>query len=366
MRDGTVHQRHVKSCPRGEDGTWQQHRCRGTWTFVLDGPRGLDGKRKQVTRGGFATKGDALSALREQADRLRGSEPGAGRQTVAAYLEDWLDGKRALRLSSRAAYCSHLDLYLRPVLGHLRLGELRAQHVDQLLALLLEERGVSAATARRVHATLRGALNSAVKRRLIPYNPALQVELPAEARSRAAVWSPDEVGRFLDAVEDEPLGRLYLLIVMTGLRRGEAIGLQWQDVDLDSGSLHVRQQVVGVGGTTHVGPPKTRAGVRTVPLDGATVLCLKKHRALQAEERSCAGASWRDTGHVFVAEDGSVLRPERVSRVFRVYLRRAGLPPIRLHDLRHTSASLALGAGVSLKVVSDRLGHSTIGITANL
>jgi integrase len=366
MRDGTVYQRHLKTCPADDGGGRPPHRCRGPWALVVDGPRGLDGRRRQVTRSGFASRAAALAALDEERDRLQGSEPGAGRVKVSDYLASWLAGKRNLRPSSVALYRGHIERHLAPALGHLRLSELRAEHVDHFLNELLADAGVSAATSRRIHATLRAALNGAVRRRLIPYNPALQVELPAERRAPSPVWTPEQVGHFLDVTQHDRLGPLWALVVMTGVRRGEAVGLQWGDVDLDAGVIRVRQQAVEVAGRVHLSEPKTRSGVRTVPLDSGTTAALRSHKAAQAAERLKAGAAWRDTGFVFTDELGQMLRPEAVSRAFRGAAARAELPRIRLHDLRHTSASLALSAGVPLKVVSDRLGHSTIAITANL
>lgn len=360
MRDGTVYQRHLKTCPQNEGGGRPAHRCRGPWAIVVDGPRSLDGKRRQVTRSGFASKAAALAALNEERDRLHGSDPGAGRVKVADYLASWLVGKRNLRPSSEALYRGHIDHHFVPALGHLRLGELRAEHVDHFQHQLLAEQRVAAATVRRIHATLRAALNSAVRRRLISYNSALQVELPAERRTPSVVWTPEQVGHFRDAVQTDRLAALWHLVVMTGLRRGEAVGLQWMDVESSGGVMRVRQQAVEVAGIVYLSEPKTRSGVRSVPLDAGTVTALRGHKAGQAAERLRAGATWQDTSFVFTDKLGRMLRPEGVSRAFRQAAGKACLPPIRLHDLRHTSASLALAAGVPLKVVSDRLGHSTI------
>jgi len=366
MRDGTVHQRHVQTCPKDEGTGRPAHRCRGPWALIVDGPRTLDGRRRQVTRSGFATKAAALAALNEERDRLQGCDPGAGRVKIADYLRSWLVSKRNLRPSSVALYRGHIDHHLVPALGHLRLGGLRAEHVDHFLHELLAGGQVGSSTVRRIHATLRAALNGAVRRRLIPYNPALQVELPAERRTPSSVWTPVQVGHFLDSVRSDRLSALWQLVVMTGLRRGEVVGLQVQDLDLEQHVLRLRQQAVEVAGRVHLSEPKTRSGVRTVPLDASTVSALRAHRASQATDRLKAGSAWQDTGFVFTDERGQMLRPEAVSRAFRTAAGAADLPVIRLHDLRHTSASLALAAGVPLKVVSDRLGHSTIAITANL
>jgi len=152
----------------------------------------------------------------------------------------------------------------------------------------------------------------------------------------------------------------------TGMRRGEVVGLRWQDVDLDGRCLFIVQQITEVRGRSVVGTPKTRRGARVVPLDDGTVGRLRAHHEVQALERAAWDAGWHDSGLVFTREDGRSLRPEYVTRHFQKLADDAGLPVIGLHDLRHTNASIALAAGVDIKVVSDRLGHSTTAITADL
>ncbi len=137
-------------------------------------------------------------------------------------------------------------------------------------------------------------------------------------------------------------------------------------MDLGEGVVHVRQQVVAVGTEVRIGPPKTKAGERTVALSEATVAMLREHQARQRRERLAWGEAWHDSGHVFSYEDGRMLRPDHVTHLFRRLAKEAGLPLIRLHNLRHTSASLALAAGVPMNVVSDRLGHSSESITSAL
>jgi integrase len=369
MKRGTVSQRHRADCPRAGEGGWLPHRCRGPWEFKVDLRRGPHAARRQVTRGGFATKREAQLALARHLDHERAGIDVANPVTVGEYLNQWLAGKRSLRPSTLKSYREHVELYLRPSLGDLALRDLSADHVDRLLACLAagtRARQLSPSTQRRVYATLRGALNAAVARRLLPFNPALNLELPREHRQGAVVWTPEQVGRFLQQTSKERVHALYHLAIVTGLRRGELTGLRWRDVDLDRGHLRVAQQIVQVGSALHVGPPKTRRGVRTVPLDGVTVAVLRDHRRRQQAERRSWGSAWVDSGLVFTREDGRPLSPEVISRRFKVAARRADVPVIRFHDLRHTSASLALAAGVAIKVVSDRLGHSTSGITADL
>ena len=159
---------------------------------------------------------------------------------------------------------------------------------------------------------------------------------------------------------------LFHLVGLTGLRRGEAVGLRWADVDVDGRVLRTTQQVVELRGGLVVGQPKTRSGVRAVPLDPGTLEVLAAHRGRQQAERQGWGTAWHDSGLVFRYENGRMLRPEYVTRRFQALARRAGSPVIGFHGLRHTNASLALAAGVPMRLVSDRLGHSSTGITADL
>ncbi len=200
------------------------------------------------------------------------------------------------------------------------------------------------------------------------WNPAAHVELPTAVRTTAVVWTPAQLATFLDLHADHRHYALFHLIAVAGLRRGEALGLRWADVDLDQRLIRVQQQLLEAHGHLHFGPPKTSSGLRTVPLDDVTVSVLGEHREQQDREAARADVMqlWSDTGLVFTRHNGLCLRPDRITREFQGVVKEAGLPTIRLHDLRHTSASLALAAGVPLKVVSARLGHSSLSITADL
>jgi len=369
VRKGSVFQRHCRACPRGEGGEVLPHKCRGPWSYYVLAGRGPDGRRRQVTRSGFASKRDAEAALRDVASREASEIAAVHRLTTEEYLTQWLDGKRALRVTTRESYASHLRLYLKPWLGHVLLADLRPAHLDPMYEHLLagtngEQRTV--ATVQRVHATLRSALNTAVKRRLIPWNPALHVELPPSRKPTTGVWTPEQLGAFLDHIIEDRLYAFFHIVALLGLRRGEALGLRWIDIDPGKSLLRVSQQLTETRTGLHFGPPKTRSGIRVVSLDTETVQVILEHQARQDEERKAWGQAWVDCGLVFVRENGEALRPDFVTHRFARLSREAGLERIRLHDLRHTSASLALSAGVPMKVVSDRLGHSSTAITADL
>jgi len=194
----------------------------------------------------------------------------------------------------------------------------------------------------------------------------LHVELPEHIPSTTSLWTPEQLGAFLSSTSGHRLRALFRLLAVTGLRRGEAVGLHWTDLDLDAAVLAVRWQLVAAVGGAALGPPKSRSGTRAVPLDARTVEELRTHRQRQNVERRVWGEAWTDHGLVFTREDGSPLRPDYVSHLAIKLMHRAGVPRIRLHDLRHTNASLALAAGVPLKVVSYRLGHSSTAITSDL
>lgn len=348
----------------------------GAWGFVVDLGTGPDGKRRQVRRGGFATKAAAEQELtRLKGSRNDGTFTDARGVTVAGYLTQWLDRKVTageLRPTTARSYRQHLDGYLVPHLGRLPLGDLRVHHVDGMLdairkANATSPRPVGPVTQRRIIASLRSGLADAVSDRLLSWNPASHAKIAKASPPKVHPWSASEVTMFLDAVAGQRDAALWHFATFTGLRRGEMCGLRWSDVELDAARLVVREQAAQVGHEVVYGPPKTAAGDhRVVSLDAVTVAVLRQHRATQAAERLAWGPAYADSGRVFTREDGAALHPERVTRRFRSLVGVAGLRPVRLHDLRHGYASLAMAAGVPLPIVSKLIGHSSVAITADL
>ncbi|MFG2997249.1 tyrosine-type recombinase/integrase [Streptomyces sp. NPDC048340] len=243
------------------------------------------------------------------------------------------------------------------------------------------------ATRQHVKATLRASLNDAIGQQIITFNPAAHVEIDpvrkpkalvwtdervakweqtGEKPSPVMVWTPEQTGAFLDFVAADRLYAMWHLIAFRGLRRGEACGQPWSETNLDRHSLTVTGQLVQDGWEVDESEPKTDSGFRVVALDDDTVGVLKRHLKQQEADRAEWGSAWVDTGLVFTQEDGSWLHPGKVTDLFERLVAASGLPPIRLHDLRHGAATLMLAADIDIKIVSDTLGHSDTRITRDI
>lgn len=343
------------------------------WSYVVDIGRDPEsGRRRQRWKGGFGTKREAELALRRALDAVDTGEVGNAGGTLAAYLEHWLAGvQNAVKPTTAKSYAEVLRWYVIPRVGAVRLSDLTPLHIRSLYADLLDHggrrgRGVSAGTVAVVHRVLRKALNDAVLWRLLTRSPLIGVQPPRRTTAEMRTWSLAEARRFLECVADGRLYPMWALFLASGLRRGEVAALKWTDVDLDQGVLSIRRSRVSVAWQVHESQPKTRSSRRVVSVDDRMVAVLRAHRRRQLEERLAWGSAWTDSGFTFVTESGEPLHPETITSMFAALVGKAGVPRIRLHDLRHTSASLALAAGIHPKVVSERLGHSSVSITLDL
>ena len=439
----------LRCCCKDSAGRFLHGRCpklgkvkgHGAWWFRYSAP-GPGGKRRQPMIGPFAKKKAAQDELTATLARLDGGQVSDRSLLVRDYLAAYAEGKIDVKARTQKTIQENLRLYWIPALGHLRLVDLRDQHVtdairemmrlnrplpdgerpSEMLRRLIDARAddvrrelapgekrhkkstkpLSAARIGRVFADLRAALNAAVPSK-IGTNPCDPVTLPRvprvkplswtaerEAAFRAAlakrmaaaaadhpltvvekqaawadpglrpspvmVWLPEATGAFLDAIEGERLFALFELVAYCGLRRGEVLGLTWAEVDLDQGVAYVRE-------TEDSDSPKSEAGVRAVPLPAEVVAVLRAWRKRQAAERLAWGPDWPDTGRVFTREDGTAVPAQWVSVRFETLAYRAGLPPVRFHDLRHGAASLCKAAGLDTKFISALLGHSRTSFT---
>jgi integrase len=290
--------------------------------------------------------------------------------TLVEYLAEWMTSVRpTLRESTWDSYAQVVQGHLVPGLGDLELSEITPKVLSSFYGKLLAsgrqdgKGGLSAGTARYCHIVLKKALSDAARWGEIDRNPCDLVSGPRPRRPEMRTWTAEQVKTFLTHVRDDRLWAAWLLAATTGMRRGEVLGLRWTDLDLEAGRLQVRRALVSVRYRIVVSEPKTARGRRSVDLDPASVAALEEHRDRMRGEFEARRAELSDRDLVFVGRAGEPIHPDRFYRAFRRHSDRAGLPAIRLHDLRHTYASVALAAGIHPKVVSERLGHANIMIT---
>ena len=341
------------------------------WYVQVDVPAGPDGKRRRRSVGGFRTKRQAKAAEAEALRRIRDGvlvEP--SRLTVGAYLTElWLPSMASqVRATTLGGYRHNVRAYIVPRLGDIPLQRLSTARVGAFYGELVASGGqkgrpLSPKTVRYVHTTLRRALRDAVADGLVVRNVAAQARPPRARRVEMHTWTAAEVGAFLASVREDRLYAAWLLLATLGLRRGELLGLRWPDVDLTSGRIAIRNTLVMVDGKPAMAEPKTAKGRRSLTLAPQVLEAVRVHRAHQAAERLSWGADYTDSGLVVTTEDGRPMHPESLSSLFVRQAKRAGLSPIRLHDLRHSVASILLAKGVHPKVVSEQLGHATIALT---
>jgi integrase len=342
-----------------------------TWSVIVD--LGVDGagKRQQKWKGGFRTKREAETALNEFVAQLAaGTYVEETNKSVGVFLGEWLPAIRGtVRPSTWRSYATNIERHAIPRLGSVPLRRLSAPQLNAFYEELLrtgrcdDTGGLSPRTVRYTHVILHRALRDAVRWGLLARNPADLADPPKQQRPEVQVWDAQQLRQFLEHVGTDRLAALWVLLATTGMRRGEALGLRWRDVDLEAGRASIAQTLGSWGGQLTFAPPKTAKSRRSISLDAVTISVLRRHRKLQLEERLRLGVGLGDLDLVFTREDGSPVRPDSVTRQFGELSRCAGLPKIRLHDLRHTYATIALTAGAQAKVVAERLGHSTIGIT---
>lgn len=357
----------------------------GTWGYRLSaGTDPASGKRRWVSRAGFATAEAAKTARNADEKKLLSKNFKFDKITLGEFLSAWLDRQEQheeLKPSTIRMYRRYIDNDIKPVLGHLQITSLRKFQVSALVNQLQDD-GRGAVTIKRIHATLSSALGDALRQDLIEDNPAAQIKLPKSTKKRIQVWEPSQAGEFLDYIADyenvdshgRPNGKighrlapLFEVAILTGMRRGELCGLRWEDVDLASRVLTVRVQLVQVGKDVAEVTAKTEAGRdRRIALNDRAAGALIAWQIQQQAEREEWGEAYADSGRVFTYEDGRQLRPGYPSKLFEALVAKAGLPPMRFHDMRHLTASLAIKDGTDVAIVSKMLGHSNSAITRDL
>ncbi|WP_394614553.1 tyrosine-type recombinase/integrase [Lentzea sp. JNUCC 0626] len=373
-------------------------------------------------------KDEQIPDYEETARKLRSGQNLVENLTIGHWLDLWQD-QESHRKATELSYESHVRLYLKPKIGDVRVDRLTVSHISEMFAKINDDndrivannddrrallarikntrsradkrilrvkldelppfrRPVGPSSQARIHATLRAAMNDAIAEQKTTFNAAMHYSVSAkppkpliwtpervEEWQRTGkrpgpvmVWTPEQAGAFLDhvAVHDPEFEALWHLAVKRGPRRGELAGLPWTEYSALDATVTISTQLTEVDWEIVEGDPKSEAGERVIPLDDETDLHLRTHKVRQARRRLELGSAWGDSGRVFTMEDGSALRPSSISDRFERLYKAAGLPPIRLHDLRHTAATLMLAADIDMKVIQETLGHSQIQTTSNI
>jgi integrase len=343
------------SIRKRKDGRWEGR-------YSAHTPQG----RRQKTVYGVTRKEVAEKLTEAMADRNKGLVFDAGKLTLDDHLERWLEDVVKPSASHRtySTNAQQVRTHIAPALGRIKVKGLRKAHIDRLYREMLDS-GLSPSTVRRVHAVLHRAMEEAVRGDLIPRNPAAHANKPKVKLEEPEPLDASQAAAFLKAAKGDRFEALYILCLMCGLRQGEALALRWRDIDLDGGTLRVNLQLQRVrgGGGLRFSEPKN-ASRRTVGLPQRAVSALLSHRKHQLEEKLRAGPLYQDGDLVFASRHGTPMDAQNVvNRYYKPLLERAGLPPIRFHDLRHSCLSLLAQHGEPIRDLQALAGHATASFT---
>jgi integrase len=343
----------------GEGSIYQ--RSDGKWCAAVT----LEGGKRRVIYG--KTRQEVAKKLNQALQALdHGIPVTTGRLTLKQFMERWLDdsAKPTVRPSTFKSYSALVRLHVVPELGRLSLPKLTPQDVQMMMSHK-QAAGLSSRRVQMIQAVLRTALSQAVKWDLVGRNVATLVDSPRVTYPEIRPLTTEQAKALIDAAKGDRLEALYTLAMAIGLRQGEALGLKWEAVDLDAGTLQIRAGLQFIEGAFHFVEPKTARSRRTIRLPRFAVEALRSHKLRQLQERLLAGSRWREHGLVFPSSIGTPLHAASVTHRFQALLKRVGLPRQRFHDLRHCAATLMLVQGVPMRVVMETLGHSQISLTMN-
>jgi integrase len=352
---GSESYRHLAGClPNRNDGRW----C-ASITLENRKRKSFYGKtRKEVQE-------KLRIALNEQKQGILSTGP---QQTIKQFLEQWLEEvhKSSIRIGTYRGYRGYLDKHILPALGRIPIQKLTPQHVQAFYTRKQQE-GLSAKSINNIHGMLHKALDHAVRWGLVPRNVCDAVSLPKQTRHEIQPLTEKQAQQLLVVARGHSLEGLLTLAVTTGMRSGELLALKWQDINFDTGSLHIRRSMGYISGKGYLEfEPKTAKGRRKIVLPPFVCEALKQHRTRQLEVRLKAGTRWQEHDLVFCNIYGGYLDPAHLRQRFDKLLKDEGLPDVRFHDLRHSAATILLGMGVPAKVVQEILGHSQISMTMDI
>lgn len=344
-----------------EGALWKESKT-GKWRAQIR----LDGRRLSRT---FGTEREATAWLREMRGQVDQGLTFKGTQTTLGdFLNDWLTSIQSdLEPDTHHHYSQIARDHIIPLIGSTRIAVLTAEHVQALLNAHTRE-GTGARTRQLIYSVLHSALNHAARLNMITRNPTIAIKRPKYEHEEMKILTGEQASALLLAARENGNEALYYLAITTGMRQGELLGLQWQDIDWQAGLVHVRRQSAydQAGSGFVFKPPKTRSGRRVIAITNIGIELLREQQASQQIQRRLAGARWQEYDLVFPSSVGTPKNPSNLLKEFNNLLKTAGLPKIRFHDLRHTAVSLMIEAtGGRVNVISRRLGHAQPGFTLN-
>ena len=341
-----------------KDGRWE-----GRYTAGHDPETGKAIYKNVLGR----TQAEVKSKLKAAIEESKGLDvTKAGKYTVGAWMDEWFENyaKVKVRPSSHQTYRGYIDNHIKPNIGKIPLEKLTSLELQKLYKKLLEKgrvdrieskhqaKGLSPKTVRNIHQIIASAMKLAKEQKIIASDPTESCTLPKLEHREMKTLSVEQLASFLREAKESGVFEMYYVEMATGLRRGELLGLKWEDIDLEQGDLRVKRQIARINGEVIEAPLKTKNAYRTLPLAEDTIVVLKQQR------KKVGSSPW-----VFPSPTGGPISPDSVLHMLHRVLKRAGLPKVRFHDLRHTFATLALQNGVDIKTVSGMLGHFSAGFT---
>ncbi|MEK3720049.1 site-specific integrase [Paenibacillus sp. FSL H8-0034] len=337
----------------------------GTYWFVVSAGKDENGKRMQIKRRGFRTEKEAAREMRKLLQQV--DDKTYIKNAKIKYHEflegEWLDSKALkLRPVTLGTYKQNILNHIKPYFQNQEMSKITTQMIEKFYAHLFQTKGLSERTIQDIHKIVKSSFQTAVKRKHLSYSPAAEAEAPKVPRKEMSVWNLDESVRFLKLCETYELHLAFLLALTTGMRQSEILALRWKDVDLEQGVLYVRQTLSHDGKQIYQ-DTKTKSSMRNITLIDRTLGDLKEQKKKYEKKRSSAGAFFQDNDLVICTKIGTPVNPRNLLRTFYDLMKKADVPKIRFHDLRHTVATLMLSSNINPKIVKEILGHSDIRVT---
>jgi len=354
--EGTIYKRN--------DGVWL-----GQITIGTD-PQ--TGKQRRKTFSGKTRDKVSAKMLEARHDLMKGNYQEPSKINVGEWLDEWIEGrKHSIAYSTYRNYKGMIKNHLKPTVGNIKISKLTARKVQKVVREKLEngntkgKGGLSTRTVKYIYQTLHAALGQAVKERIISINICEAVEIPSKQQEKKLhTWNKKEIKKFLDtALKEGRFYEVYFLALNTGMRKGELLGLKWEDVNLEKRKLTVTRQLAAGENGLHFKKVKTNSGNRVIPLTLQLVTFLKKLRTKQKENQLALGEIYQDSNLVLCRDNGKYIYPRALTRDFKPLIEKTDIPEIRFHDLRHTFATQFLEAGGNIKTLQQILGHSSISVT---